>query len=51
MGAVLSATDIHDRGNFDVVMSFMNSLNNTPESNIWYEFEPAVQSALPATAR
>ena len=37
MGAVLSATDIHDRGNFDVVMSFMNSLNNTPESNIWYE--------------
>jgi hypothetical protein len=37
MTAVLSTTDIQDRDNFDVVMSFMNSLNNTPESNIWYE--------------
>ena len=35
-GAMLS-TEEANRGSFDVIVSFVNSLNNTPESNIWYE--------------
>jgi len=35
-GAILS-TAAENRGDFDVIISFVNSLNNTPESNVWYE--------------
>ena len=35
-GAILS-TEPANRGEFDVIISFVNSLNNTPESNVWYE--------------
>jgi uncharacterized protein len=35
-GAILS-TEPANRGQFDVIISFVNSLNNTPESNVWYE--------------
>ncbi len=31
------STDAGNRDGFDVVICFANSLNNTPESNVWYE--------------
>jgi TRAP-type uncharacterized transport system substrate-binding protein len=36
-GGSISSTDGANRQNFDVVISFANALNNTPESNVWYE--------------
>ncbi len=31
------STDATNRNGFDVIVCFANSLNNTPESNVWYE--------------
>ncbi len=31
------STDAANRDRYDVVICFANSLNNTPESNVWYE--------------
>jgi len=36
-GGSIVSTEPANRQNFDVVISFANSLNNTPESNVWYE--------------
>jgi hypothetical protein len=35
-GSIVS-TDSSKRQNFDLVISCANFLNNTPESNVWYE--------------
>lgn len=36
-GGSIVGTDAENRQNYDVVISFANLLNNTPESNVWYE--------------
>ncbi|MCX6551818.1 MAG: hypothetical protein NTY02_12605 [Acidobacteria bacterium] len=36
-GGMVTSTEGAQRSSFDVVISFANSLNNTPESNVWYE--------------
>ena len=36
-GGSITSTDAENRENYDVVISFANLLNNTPESNVWYE--------------
>ena len=36
-GAILPTDESNRPKDFDVIMSFVNSLNNTPESNVWYE--------------
>jgi uncharacterized protein len=36
-GGTRVSTDAANREGFDVVICFANSLNNTPESNVWYE--------------
>ena len=36
-GGSIVGTDAENRENFDVIISFANLLNNTPESNVWYE--------------
>jgi uncharacterized protein len=36
-GAILPTDESNRPQDFDVIISFANSLNNTPESNVWYE--------------
>ena len=36
-GGAIVSTDAENREDFDVIISFTNMLNNTPESNVWYE--------------
>ena len=36
-GAMLPTDESHRSDDFDLIISFVNSLNNTPESNVWYE--------------
>jgi enterochelin esterase-like enzyme/TRAP-type uncharacterized transport system substrate-binding protein len=36
-GATRVGPDASNRDGYDVIITFANSLNNTPESNVWYE--------------